>query len=78
MGELIFIFNHTRKEWINPATCKFGEILFNKYIMAGILSILKCRWNNCQIEFIGEYSRKIEKLWDEYKEIKIDWEDYRE
>ena len=78
MGELIFIFNHTTKEWIDPDCSKWGEILLNRYIMEGILDILHGRWNNCKIEFVGEYSRKLHNLWDSYKEIKIDFNDYRE
>ena len=72
MGELIYFLNHTKKQYFCPI-CKWGEILLNKYIMEGILEILRYYWNNCKIEIIGEYSIN-EKLPKHYKEI--DWKDF--
>lgn len=79
MGSLTYIVNHTKKQFFCPDACKFSEVIINDYIMRGILEILRCFWNNCQIEFITEYD--IDKINPkEYEDIsdKINWNDYRE
>ena len=53
--------------------CKWGEILANKCVMERILEILKCYWNNCKIEIIGEYSLD-KKLPNDYTQF--NWKDY--
>lgn len=77
IGQLTYIINHTLKEWFCPDVSKWGEVLLNKFIMIGILEILKCRWNNCKIEILGGYDKKMDDIFKKYKEINIDFDDFR-
>ena len=76
MGQLYYLVNHDRKEWINPCNSKIGEILRNKFILSGLMDLIHCCWNNCRIEFIGDLSNKWSHILKEYKEIQIDWDYY--
>lgn len=75
MGELIYIVNHTHKQYFCPQSSKFGEVMSNTYLMRGILEILRCGWNNCKIEFVQESC--MDKI-KEYEDVSdsIDWKDY--
>lgn len=76
MGTLYYIVNHTKKEYLNPI-CKIGEIYLNPYIMVGILETIREGWNNNKIAILSEY--QMEKYWDlGYKELAINWDDYRD
>lgn len=78
MGEIIYIVNHTKKQWFCPDACKWGEVLINDHVMRGILELFKDRWSMNKIEFIGGYNERLSKIRKEYKEIEIDFDDYRD
>ena len=75
MGELIYFINHNKKEWFCPIS-KMGEIYINRKLMCGILYIFKNEWNNNKIEILSELDREMENVWKNYKEKKIDWNDF--
>ncbi len=78
MGQLIYIVNHTIKEWFCPDASKWSEVLINDFIMRGILYLFRHRWNNCKISFYGGYNTDLDEIREKYKEIKIDFDDYRD
>lgn len=75
MGILVYFINHDKKEWFCPIA-KMSEIYINRTMMCGILNILKNEWNNNRIEILGELNRKMMKVFEDYKEKKVDWDLY--
>lgn len=78
MGALIYFVNSTKKEYFCPDYCKLNEVYLNSYLMAGIIDILYNEWNGCKIYVLSSYDKRMEKVREEYKDLKIEWNDYRE
>ena len=68
MGQLIYLVNHTLKEYTCPI-CKYGEFVGSPSIMEHFIDLLRERWNNCQIEIIFDLSERMKTI-KKYKDIK--------
>ncbi len=74
MGSLIDVVNYDKGEYVSTI-CKMREIFLSPFMLVGIFDIIRTKWNNNKIGFIGDYY--VEEIRD-MKEVEVDWDDYFE